>query len=71
MARDYDPDLGYTPCRWCGAPATTADHWPVSRVDGGPDTLDNLVAACVPCNCGRGATMGNLRRNTAPPSRRW
>lgn len=71
LARDYDPDLGYTPCRWCGQPARTADHWPVARVDGGPDTLANLIAACGPCNSSRGATLGNYRRTAPPPSRAW
>lgn len=72
LARDLDPDRGYAPCYWCGAPATTADHWPVSRMDGGPDVLSNLVAACRPCNSSRGARDGNYRRSTDPgPSRAW
>ena len=72
LARDYSPELGYTPCRWCSAPATTADHWPVARIDGGTDHLDNLVAACGPCNYSHGARLGNLRRSLPPaPSRRW
>lgn len=72
LDRDTDPALGYAPCRWCGAVATTADHWPVARSDGGPDTLDNLVAACKPCNSSRGARHGNYLRSTdPPPSRAW
>lgn len=55
-------------CYWCGGYATTADHWPVARSEGGPDTLDNLVAACGPCNFARGA---RLRNATRKPSRRW
>jgi 5-methylcytosine-specific restriction endonuclease McrA len=40
-------------CRWCGAPATHADHLvPVSK--GGPDTLANVVASCATCNQRRG-----------------
>lgn len=36
-------------CTYCGNEATEVDHiWPKAR--GGEDTLDNLVAACKPCN---------------------
>lgn len=42
------------PCYWgCGRKATTADHYPVAKVDGGSDGLDNLVASCPACNYGR------------------
>lgn len=72
LARDTDPTLGWAPCYWCGRPATTADHWPISRIDGGPDHPDNLVAACRPCNSARGARTGNQRRrDRAGPSRPW
>jgi 5-methylcytosine-specific restriction endonuclease McrA len=71
LARDLAVDLGYAPCHWCGSPADTADHWPVGRVDGGPDTMGNLVAACRPCNSARGAVVGNRRRADSRPSRRW
>lgn len=72
LARDVDPDLGYPPCRWCGERATTADHWPIARTDGGPDTLANLVSACRSCNSSRGARLGNTMRSTnPPPSRTW
>lgn len=40
----------------CGAPATTANHI-VARALGGTDTLDNLEAACVPCNLRAGAKL--------------
>jgi hypothetical protein len=56
LARD-----GYT-CRMrrdgamCGAPATTCNHI-VQRAYGGGDTMDNLEAACVPCNMGAGARI--------------
>lgn len=42
-------------CRYCGGPATTADHV-VALVNGG-DRLEpaNLVAACVACNSSKGA----------------
>lgn len=59
---------GYV-CRWCGAPATEADHYPVSRHRGGPSTVENMVAACRRCNASRGATEGNAlraRARTAP-----
>jgi HNH endonuclease len=71
LTRDYDPARGYAPCHWCGAPATTADHHPVARVDGGPDDPANLVAACLPCNTSRGAALGNHRRAMPGPSRPW
>jgi 5-methylcytosine-specific restriction endonuclease McrA len=71
LARDEDPDLGYTPCRWCGHRATTADHWPIARADGGPDTLDNLVPACRPCNTARGVAFWEQRRRPPLPSRSW
>ena len=36
-------------CVYCGAPATSRDHaQPVSR--GGPNTIDNIVPACLTCN---------------------
>jgi len=71
LARDRDDALGYTPCRWCGKPATTADHWPIARVEGGPDSLDNLVPACRPCNTARGVQLWEQRRAAPLPSRRW
>ena len=72
LARDYDPEAGYTPCRWCAGRATTADHYPLGRDEGGPDTLDNLVASCRPCNSARGAAYVNAKRLTPPgPSREW
>jgi 5-methylcytosine-specific restriction endonuclease McrA len=71
LARDLDPDLGYAPCKWCGTRATTADHWPIARVEGGPDSLDNLVAACRPCNTARGVRTWEQRRAGPVPSRRW
>jgi hypothetical protein len=42
-------------CAYCGAEGVL--HWehiiPVSR--GGPDNIDNMVRACVPCNLTKGA----------------
>lgn len=40
----------HPPCYWCGAPATTADHYPPLVTH--PDTT-YLVPACQPCNSGR------------------
>lgn len=40
----------------CGAPATTANHI-VPRVYGGRDTLENLEAACAPCNFRAGGQL--------------
>jgi 5-methylcytosine-specific restriction endonuclease McrA len=40
----------------CGAPATTADHV-IPRAYGGADRLDNLQAACIPCNLRKGARL--------------
>lgn len=71
LARDLDPTLGYAPCKWCGGLATTADHWPIARAQGGRDTLDNLVAACRPCNTSRGVRLWEERRAPPTPSRRW
>lgn len=47
---------GHT-CAYCRGRATTADHI-VPRSRGGPNTMDNLRAACRPCN---------LRRGNRPP----
>lgn len=54
-------------CHWCNArEATTADHlieidrWPANTH--GINALENLVAACKPCNSSRGARYGNLKR---------
>lgn len=72
LRRDYDPDLGYTPCHWCGRAATTADHWPVGRDEGGTDTLDNLVPSCRSCNAARGARyVQEKRRTPRRASREW
>jgi 5-methylcytosine-specific restriction endonuclease McrA len=56
-------------CYWCGGFATSADHYPIARADGGPDTLDNLVAACLPCNQRRGGELIAARRIPPPPAR--
>jgi hypothetical protein len=56
-------------CHWCNSrQATTADHlietdrWPTGTP--GVNGLDNLVAACKPCNSSRGARYGNLKRKS-------
>ena len=65
LARD-----GYR-CRFpgCTAIATTADHHPVPRDAGGPDTLANLRAACLHHNAQAGARYGNAKRAGYPPER--
>ena len=65
---------GAPPCHWCNTrTATTADHlieedrWPEQTP--GLNELDNLVAACKPCNSSRGARYRNIKhskQNTAP-----
>jgi len=46
---------GHT-CRYCGRPATTADHV-IPKAKGGTDEMSNLVAACRSCNSGKGARI--------------
>ena len=57
-------------CAWCGGIADTADHV-VAYVDGGTDDPGNLVAACTPCNLGRGRRARPPHTTAAPPSRAW
>jgi hypothetical protein len=53
---------GWT-CRYCGREATEVDHVD-PRARGGATTPANLVAACRPCNKGKGArTPGEWRRD--------
>ena len=59
---------GQPPCHWCGQrTATTADHlieedrWPADTP--GLNDLDNLVAACKPCNSSRGAKYRNIKHS--------
>ena len=40
-------------CQYCGNLAEHVDHL-VPKCQGGADDLDNLVAACVSCNCTKG-----------------
>ena len=64
---------GQQSCHWCGQrTATTADHlieedrWPQNTP--GLNDMDNLVAACKPCNSSRGAKYRNIKhsqKNTA------
>jgi len=44
---------GFT-CAYCGDEANSVDHI-IPRSQGGTDDLDNLVAACMQCNCSKGA----------------
>jgi 5-methylcytosine-specific restriction endonuclease McrA len=48
-ARDYVAILALDPCCYCGVASDHIDHIePISC--GGPNTSDNLTAACMPCN---------------------
>lgn len=58
-------------CHWCGGVATTFDHYPTARVEGGADDLANGVAACTPCNQRRGGELTVARRQPPAPSRQW
>lgn len=49
--------------RECGQYADCVDHV-VDRADGGTDRLDNLRAACTPCNLRRAAQRTNARRHS-------
>ena len=54
------------PCYWCGTewtPKFTADHYPIEKDAGGPDTLDNLVSACASCNSARGQRYKTRKDN--------
>ena len=59
---------GQPSCHWCGQrTATTADHlieedrWPSNTP--GLNDMDNLVAACKPCNSSRGAKYRNIKHS--------
>jgi 5-methylcytosine-specific restriction endonuclease McrA len=60
-------------CQYCGATdRLTMDHV-VPKSRGGPDTWENLVAACVPCNNRKGSRTPDeagmaLRRRPFRPS---
>lgn len=45
------------PCGWCNAPYDTSFHLDhiVALANGGTDDIDNLTAACQPCNTAKGA----------------
>jgi 5-methylcytosine-specific restriction endonuclease McrA len=43
-------------CFYCTAPANIADHY-VPLAKGGPDTEENMVAACGPCNAQKSDQM--------------
>jgi hypothetical protein len=49
------------PCHWCGINvATEADHV-LSIIEGGGNSMDNLVPACKPCNARRGQRVKTER----------
>lgn len=63
LARDQ-----YT-CQYCGTPgANHCDHI-IARVDGGDDSMENLVASCARCNQMKGSMSVDLflGRVSAPP----
>lgn len=41
-------------CQYCGAPAENIDHI-IPQSKGGPNTWENLVAACISCNSRKGS----------------
>ena len=50
------------PCHWCGINiATEADHV-TPTIDGGNNTLENLVPSCKPCNARRGQATKTQRQ---------
>jgi 5-methylcytosine-specific restriction endonuclease McrA len=53
-------------CWWCGAEATTVDHYPVAASLGGPHELWNLIPSCARDNYSRGAALGNRMRVQQP-----
>lgn len=60
----------------CTGQGTDVDHRIPLDEGGAPFDLDNLRAACPPCNRGRGqarlAALAKLNRQTPPaPSREW
>lgn len=59
---------GHT-CVYCGDVATSVDHV-IPRVNGGDDTMDNLVASCTRCNSRKGSMNGHsfLARGFTPPA---
>jgi hypothetical protein len=48
-------ESGYR-CFYCGDTADTVDHI-IPRAKGGTDDIDNLVAACLRCNCAKGIKL--------------
>lgn len=53
--RAFVPVLMQDPCAYCGEPAATLDHIdPLVR--GGSSSLENLTAACSPCNASKNAS---------------
>jgi 5-methylcytosine-specific restriction endonuclease McrA len=54
-------------CAYCGREATTADHV-IPKAQGGLDTMDNLVAACLKCN---GAKQDKILLRTSGYNPNW
>lgn len=54
LGREYaEQILRHDPCSYCGAPGGTVDHI-VAVQDGGDSDWQNLTAACLECNSGKG-----------------
>jgi len=48
-------------CQYCGKPVEPNKGWHIEHIlpwsFGGPDTEDNLVVACIPCNMAKGTKI--------------
>ena len=58
-------------CVYCGSSERLQWEHIIARSRGGPDTIDNLVLACQPCNLSKGVRdpfdwYGKARRNEIP-----
>lgn len=59
-------------CAYCGAIATSIDHW-IALKSGGPDVLGNLLPACMTCNPSKGSKDGETWFRSQPffTNTRW
>lgn len=72
LAAAYREAIAGDPCRYCGAPSETVDHYfPLAK--GGTDHYWNLVPACAGCNLSKAARCGTwfrLQPQPGSPARR-